>query len=63
MGLVQDVLALVLPGALFNLLTHSARLRLRQVEGYALLFYTLLVGWTIQTIVGLTNSLLLAASG
>ena len=31
MGFVHDMLALVLPGALFNLVAHSARLRLRRV--------------------------------
>ena len=61
MGFVQDILALVLPGALFNLVAHSARLRLRRVEGYALLFYTLLVGWVIQGATGLANDLLLIA--
>lgn len=60
MGFVYDVLALALPGALFNLLAHAARLRLRRVEGYALLFYTLLVGWVIQGTIGLLNGLLLA---
>ncbi|MDE0036235.1 MAG: hypothetical protein OXU77_01595 [Gammaproteobacteria bacterium] len=61
MGFVHDVLALVLPGALFNLVAHSARLRLRRVEGYALLFYTLLAGWLIQGATGLLNGLLLIA--
>ena len=59
MGFVQDILALVLPGALFSLVAHSARLRLRRVEGYALLFYTLLAGWVIQGATGLANDLLL----
>ena len=31
MGFVHDMLALVLSGALFNLVAHSARLRLRRV--------------------------------
>ena len=61
MGFVQDILALVLPRALFSLLAHSARLRLRRVEGYALLFYTLLAGWIIQGVTGLLSGLLLIA--
>lgn len=61
MGFVLGVLSLVLPGALFVLLAHSARLRLRRVEGYALLFYTLLAGWVIQGATGLLNDLLLIA--
>ena len=61
MGFVHDMLALVLPGALFNLVAHSARLRLRRVEGYALLFYTLLAGWVIQGITEPVNGLLLTA--
>lgn len=61
MGFVQDILALVLPGALFNLLAHSARLRLRRVEGYALLFYTLLAGWILQGATRLLDGLLLIA--
>ena len=61
MGFVQDILALVLPGALFNLIAHAARLRLQRVEGYALLFYTLLAGWMIQGATGLLNGLLLLA--
>ena len=59
MGFVQDILALVLPGALFNLVAHAARLRLRRAEGYALLFYTLLAGWMIQGAAWLLNGLLL----
>ena len=59
MGFIQDILALVLLGALFNLTTHSARLRLRRVEGYALLFYTLLAGWMIQGATVLLKGLLL----
>ena len=61
MGLIQDILALVLPGALFILLAHAARLRLRRVEGYSLLFYTLLVGWMIQAATALFSGLLLFA--
>ncbi len=61
MGFVHDILALVLPGALFNLIAHSTRLRLRRVEGYALLFYTLLAGWLIQGATGLVNDLLFIA--
>ena len=61
MGFVHDMLALVLPGALFNLVAHFVRLRLRRVEGYALLFYTLLAGWIIQGITGPLNGLLLIA--
>ena len=54
---------LVLPGARFNLVAHFARLRLRlrRVEGYALMFHTLLAGWIIQVAAGLLNSLLLLA--
>ena len=59
MGFVHDMLGLVLSGALFNLIAHSARLRLRRVEGYALLFYTLLAGWIIQGVTGSVNGLLL----
>ncbi len=59
MGFVQDILALVLPGALFNSVTHFARLRLRRAEGYSLLFYTLLAGWMLQGASGLAKSLLL----
>ncbi len=61
MGFVQDILALVLPGAMFTWGAHYARLRLRRVEGYALLFYTLLVGWIIQGATRLLNGLLLIA--
>ena len=61
MGFVQDILSLVLPGALFILLAHATRLRLRRVEGYALLFYTLLAGWMIQGATGLLHGLLLIA--
>ena len=43
----------------FTWRAHYARLRLRRVEGYALLFYTLLVGWVIQGVAGLLNGLLL----
>ncbi len=59
MGFVHEVLSLVLAGAVFNLVAHFARLRLRRVEGYALLFYTLLAGWMIQGATGLLNDLLL----
>ena len=63
MGFVREVLALVLPGALFTLLTHWVRFRLRRTEGYALLFYTLLAGWLIQQAVGLLNGGLVAGMG
>ena len=56
MGFVHEVLALVLPGALFTVLTHWVRFRLRRTEGYALLFYTLLAGWLIQQAVGFSTA-------
>lgn len=63
MGFVHEVLALVLPGALFAALTHWVRFQLRRTEGYALLFYTLLAGWLIQQMVGILNGGLVAGMG